>query len=76
VVIGGQLFSKSLRGLTTYKVEFLGIEGLGVFLGMLILPLVILWLLIKLLPPWQDAEPPSSPAPGAMPTPAPQPHEI
>ena len=28
VVIGGQLFSKSLRGLTVYKVELLGLEGL------------------------------------------------
>ena len=28
VVIGGQLFSKSLRGLTTYKLNLLGIEGI------------------------------------------------
>ncbi len=28
VVIGGQMFSKSFRGLTTYKMEFGGIEGL------------------------------------------------
>jgi hypothetical protein len=58
-----------LRGLTTYKVEFLGIEGLGVFLGLLILPLLILWLLIKLLPPWQDAP---TPAPGPALEPVPQ----
>ena len=56
VVIGGQLFSKSLRGLTVYKVEFLGIEGLATTVVLLLMPLVILWLLVKLLPPWQDAE--------------------
>jgi Ni/Fe-hydrogenase subunit HybB-like protein len=54
VVIGGQLFSKSLRGLTVYKVELLGIEGLGMTLALLALPFVILWVLVKLLPPWTD----------------------
>lgn len=54
VVIGGQLFSKSLRGLTVYKVEFLGIEGLAMTLGLLFLPFVILWVLVKVLPPWTD----------------------
>ncbi len=56
VVIGGQLFSKSLRGLTVYKVELLGIEGLAVTIGLLCLPLVILWVLVKILPPWTDQE--------------------
>ena len=54
VVIGGQLFSKSLRGLTVYKVEFLGIEGLASTIFFLILPLFILWALVKILPPWLD----------------------
>ena len=54
VVIGGQLFSKSLRGLTVYKVELLGIEGLATTLGLLILPFVILWALVKILPPWEE----------------------
>ena len=57
VVIGGQLFSKSLRGLTVYKVEFLGIEGLALSLGLLILPFVILWALVKILPPWTETAP-------------------
>lgn len=57
VVIGGQLFSKSLRGLTVYKVELLGIEGVAMSIGLLILPFVILWVLVKLLPPWEHAEP-------------------
>ncbi|MFC1661895.1 hypothetical protein ACFL3S_10675, partial [Gemmatimonadota bacterium] len=57
VVIGGQLFSKSLRGLTTYKVELFGTEGLAVTIGFLVLPLLLLWALVKLLPPWLDARP-------------------
>ena len=57
VVIGGQLFSKSLRGLTVYKVELLGIEGLAMTIGFLILPFIILWVLVKLLPPWLDSVP-------------------
>jgi Ni/Fe-hydrogenase subunit HybB-like protein len=57
VVIGGQLFSKSLRGLTVYEVELLGIEGLAMSAALLVLPFIILWVLVKLLPPWIDAEP-------------------
>jgi Ni/Fe-hydrogenase subunit HybB-like protein len=57
VVIGGQLFSKSFRGLTVYKVELLGIEGLAMTMGLLLLPFVILWVLVKLLPPWMDSSP-------------------
>lgn len=56
VVIGGQLFSKSFRGLTTYKMELLGLEGLLVALVLLILPFIILTLLVKILPPWRKAE--------------------
>jgi Ni/Fe-hydrogenase subunit HybB-like protein len=56
VVIGGQLFSKSLRGLTVYKVDLLGIEGLAMTIGLLLLPLVILWALVKMLPPWHESE--------------------
>jgi len=54
VVIGGQLFSKSFRGLTVYKVELFGIEGLLTAIGLLVLPFVILFILVKLLPPWSD----------------------
>jgi Ni/Fe-hydrogenase subunit HybB-like protein len=50
VVIGGQLFSKSFRGLMTYKMEVMGIEGLLTSLGLLVLPFVILAVLIRLLP--------------------------
>ena len=54
VVIGGQMFSKSFRGLTTYKMEFGGIEGLLYALGLLALPLVILAVLLKILPAWKE----------------------
>ncbi len=56
VVIGGQLFSKSLRGFTAYKLDLGGQEGLLVALGLLILPFLILALLLKILPPWEDAK--------------------
>ncbi len=54
VVIGGQMFSKSFRGLTTYKMEFGGIEGLLYALGLLAMPLVILAVLLKILPAWKE----------------------
>ncbi len=50
VVIGGQLFSKSLRGLMGYKMEVMGFEGLLTALALLALPFVILAALIRLLP--------------------------
>jgi predicted membrane protein len=56
VVIGGQLFSKSFLGLTSYKLEFATREGLLPAIILMILPFGILWLLVHLLPPWQ-AEP-------------------
>jgi Ni/Fe-hydrogenase subunit HybB-like protein len=58
VVIGGQLFSKSFRGLTAYKMTLGGMEGLLVSLGFLILPFVILYILVKILPPWEKARTP------------------
>jgi Ni/Fe-hydrogenase subunit HybB-like protein len=57
VVIGGQLFSKSLRGLTVYKLELGGIEGLFTSLGLLVLPFLILYVLVKVLPPWEEDRP-------------------
>ncbi|HUB51439.1 MAG TPA: NrfD/PsrC family molybdoenzyme membrane anchor subunit [Terracidiphilus sp.] len=54
VVIGGQLFSKSFLGYTTYKVDLVTKEGLLVAIGFLILPLLFLWALVKLLPPWPE----------------------
>jgi Ni/Fe-hydrogenase subunit HybB-like protein len=56
VVIGGQLFSKSFLGYTTYKVAFVAKEGLSTAVLLTLLPFAILWVLVKLLPPWQDRE--------------------
>jgi len=55
VVIGGQLYSKSLRGLMAYKMEITGIESLLTALALLALPFVILAVLFRLLPPrWME----------------------
>ena len=54
VVIGGQLFSKSFLGYTTYKMEFATREGLLPAIALMILPFPILWVLLKLLPPWEE----------------------
>jgi Ni/Fe-hydrogenase subunit HybB-like protein len=62
VVIGGQLFSKSFLGYTTYKMEFATREGLLPAILLMILPFVILWVLVKLLPPWVDEKPGAQPA--------------
>ncbi len=55
VVIGGQEFSKSLRGLMTYSMEMTGIESLTTALVLLALPFIILIGLHYLLPPrWME----------------------
>lgn len=56
VVIGGQLFSKSYLGYTSYKLEFATREGLITSAFLMVLPLAILWGLLKLLPPWTERE--------------------
>jgi Ni/Fe-hydrogenase subunit HybB-like protein len=54
VVIGGQLFSKSFLGYTTYKMELVTREGFLAALALALLPLLFLWILVKLLPPWPE----------------------
>ena len=54
VVIGGQLFSKSFLGYTTYKMQFATREGLLPAIALMVLPFLILWVLVTLLPPWAD----------------------
>jgi Ni/Fe-hydrogenase subunit HybB-like protein len=54
VVIGGQLFSKSFLGYTTYKVDFVTKEGLLPAIVLMVLPFFILYALIKILPPWRE----------------------
>jgi predicted membrane protein len=48
VVMGGQFFSKSLRGVMSYKFEFAGAEGWFLGLVLLSLPFLILTVLIHL----------------------------
>jgi Ni/Fe-hydrogenase subunit HybB-like protein len=48
VVMGGQFFSKSLRGVMSYKLQFAGVEGWLMGLVLLSLPFIILTVLIKL----------------------------
>jgi Ni/Fe-hydrogenase subunit HybB-like protein len=56
VVIGGQLFSKSFLGYTTYKMGFATREGLLTAIVLMLMPFGILWALVKLLPPWHEKE--------------------
>jgi len=56
VVIGGQLFSKSFLGYTTYKMSFAHREGLLPAILLMLLPFAILAVLVKLLPPWHEPE--------------------
>lgn len=68
VVIGGQLFSKSLRGFMSYKMEFAGHEGWWLSVALLSLPFIILTVLIKFflaldLPTIENVVPGASPHP-------------
>jgi Ni/Fe-hydrogenase subunit HybB-like protein len=51
VVIGGQLFSKSLRGFASFKMELSGQEGWLVSVALMVLPFIILVVMIKLFLP-------------------------
>jgi predicted membrane protein len=62
VVIGGQLFSKSLRGVMGYKLEFAGVEGWFMGLVLISLPFVILTVFVKLF--LSERLPSSEPLPG------------
>lgn len=53
VVIGGQLFSKSFYGFTSYKLDLIGREGFLAALGLMALPFAILIGLLWFLPPWK-----------------------
>ncbi|HTX39291.1 MAG TPA: NrfD/PsrC family molybdoenzyme membrane anchor subunit [Bryobacteraceae bacterium] len=56
VVIGGQLFSKSFLGYTSYKMELVTREGLVPAILLMLLPFAIFLVLVKLLPPWQEGK--------------------
>jgi predicted membrane protein len=56
VVIGGQLFSKSFAGFTSFKVGLIGLDGTLMAAFWLLLPFGILSFLLWLLPPWKMVE--------------------
>lgn len=54
VVIGGQEISKTGKGLLTYLMPWFGHESIATASIFLIAPFVLLWVLIRLFPPWVD----------------------
>ena len=54
VVIGGQEISKTGKGLLTYPMTLFGHESFVSALILTIAPFVLLWVLIRLFPPWVD----------------------
>lgn len=53
VVIGGQLFSKSFLGFTSFKLSLIGSEGFLMASIWLIIPFFILAFLLWIFPPWR-----------------------
>jgi predicted membrane protein len=53
VVIGGQLFSKSFLGFTSFKLSLIGPEGFLMASIWLVVPFFILAFLLWLFPPWK-----------------------
>jgi Ni/Fe-hydrogenase subunit HybB-like protein len=54
VVIGGQEISKTGKGLLTYPMTLFGHESFVSAFILTIAPFVLLWVLIRLFPPWAD----------------------
>ena len=61
VVIGGQEISKTGQGLVHYHMQLFGREGLLATIAVVAAPLALLAVLVRLLPPWTDNAPSSSP---------------
>ena len=57
VVIGGQEIAKTGKGLLEYQLVVFHREGLLNAVAVALAPLALLWLLVKLLPPWLQAAP-------------------
>ena len=54
VVIGGQELSKTGKGLLSYHMPFFGTEGALATIVLVLAPLVMLFVLTQLFPPWVD----------------------
>ena len=61
VVIGGQEIAKTGKGLLTYQMVLFHREGLLTAVTVAVAPLVLLWAMVRLLPPWNDHVNASSP---------------
>jgi len=55
VVIGGEELSKTMKGLLTFQVTWLGREGLLTSLLLFTGPFFVLWILARMLPPWEES---------------------
>ena len=56
VVMGGQMFSKSLRGFLNFDVEITGREGLIAVFAVFSLPFVTMFVISRILPLWGSVE--------------------
>jgi len=59
VIAGGQIVSKSMRGYTYFHYEWFGREGLIVGFLIVISPLVLLYIITRLLPVLEDLRGPA-----------------
>lgn len=57
VVIGGQELSKTLKGILIYRPGIFGRDGLLASLLLLVAPFITLWVVARLLPPWEQPSP-------------------
>jgi predicted membrane protein len=55
VVIGGQEISKTARGLIAYHPPIFGREGLAAAAMVLAIPMILLLVMVRLFPPWEEA---------------------
>jgi len=54
VVIGGQLLSKTGKGFHEFHLEWAGREGILAAMGTFVAPFVLLYVLYRILPPFQQ----------------------
>jgi len=54
VVIGGQEIAKTVKGILEYQIVILHREGLVTAVSVAVAPLILLWLMVRLLPPWVE----------------------
>jgi formate-dependent nitrite reductase membrane component NrfD len=66
VVVGGQEIAKTGRGLLTHHPLIVGRESLVSGAAVLVAPFVLLWVMTRLFPPWEQATP-APPAPSISP---------